>query len=144
MTVAIEPVSIAKFRMIDKVELHSIVLSTVYDLAKQEVVLHRNGKIRDRQVRFFEMRSPIARQEHCDFMAQSRQSFRKSADNIGKTSGFRVRHALRCGESDSQPKLLQLGFATYPPAREFPHRPVKLHVVPSSEKNREAKARRRV
>jgi hypothetical protein len=95
-------------------------------------------------VRFFEMGSPIPRQKHCDFMAEGGQSFGESADNIGETAGLRVRHALRCGEGNSHPELLQLGFATYPPAREFPHRPEILKFVLSTEKNREAKAKRRV
>src|SRR5580765_6607958 len=116
VTVTVESFAIAKFRMVDEVELHSVVLSTIYDLAKEEVVLHWNCKVRDRQMRFCEMGSPVAWQKDCELMAQSSQSLRKSADNIGKTAGLRVRHSLRRGDSDSQPKFLLLGFSTDLPA----------------------------
>jgi len=95
-------------------------------------------------MRFCEMGSPVAWQKDCELMAQSSQSLRKSADNIGKTAGLRVRHSLRRGESDSQPKLLLLGVSTDLPAREQPYGPEKFENALSTEKNREAKAKRRV
>ncbi len=144
MTITIKSVTIAKFRMVDKVELHSVVLSAVYDLAKEQVVLHWNREVRNNELRFLQVSSPVARQENCEFMTQCRKRFWKSANNIGKTTGFRVRYSLRRGKRDSQPKLLQLGFATDPSARDFPRWPENPQYALSTEKNREAKAKRRV
>ena len=116
--VAVESVAEGKLRVIDKVKLHSFVLTAIDNLTEELIVPHGNGEILDYNMFLFESGLLVTRQEYGNFVTQRRHSLRQRAHDVGEAAGLRVGHAFRRCEGDSHPELLGLGFTVLRPVAQ--------------------------
>jgi len=142
--ITVKPVAKGKFRMIDKIELHSVLLAAIHDLAEEEVVLHRDREVRDDDMFLLESCLLVSWKEDGYIMAERRDSFGQGAHHISESPGFGVRNAFRRGEGDSHPELL--GFAVRPAVQKtHPRRCSEdLRFLHATEQNLQAEAKVRV
>src|SRR3954468_14716738 len=97
----VETIAIIEVRVIDKVKLHPIAGAAFEHRAEAVLVVERDGDAGDQSLRIRELGLTIARQEDVDFVSQSGERARQSADHVGESAGLRERDALRRREGDA-------------------------------------------
>jgi hypothetical protein len=97
---AVKSIPIVEGRIIDKVELDSVLQAAVNDGAEAVSVVKGNGDAGDHGMRILQMRLPVERQVDCDLMTKRGNGTGQGSDDIGKASGFRKGNTLGCSKED--------------------------------------------